>query len=137
MYNNVLVNSKNHIDSCFNLYGKQIDRCINDSLYDSIPRLTDDVLQSIQHQISYIKTIPVLPNGDKYMQSCIAYYESLSSIAKAYNRYTILNDEIVTCEQIDSIKVVINTSEKAVKTAVNNLISEQKEFAQVSKIKLN
>lgn len=135
-YNNLLVDSKHEVDSCFTDYNKKINQLITDSLYIFIPEASNSVVKYVNDKIIYINSISTPTKGEYLKKAIINYYQAISSVAESYSGYSILSDKMAKTEQIDSTRLNIAGKEENAKTTLQMLISCQKEFAKNADIKL-
>lgn len=136
IYNNLLVDSKHEVDSCFMDYNKKINKLLSDSLYISIPEVSNNIVKHINDKIIYINSISTPTEAEYLKKAIINYYQAISSVAESYSGYSILSDKMAKIEQVDSIRLNITAKEGNAKIALQTLVSCQKEFAKNADIKL-
>lgn len=135
-FNDILVESKNSIDSCFVSYNKDIVRILNDSLYQTIPDPSKALETRVDNEIIKVQNLKCPVYGDSLKANMLSYYRSIINLSNSYNGYTLLSSDSLSIEQLDSIKTNISMAEDDMTKALSLLMLSQKEFAKKANIKL-
>jgi hypothetical protein len=134
--NDILVSLKEQADEDFASMNRFLNIAIEEKEYSVIDYLTSTAIDSITVRIGLLRQLDVPPFTERFKETTIHYAQSLIDVSKAYKSYSLLSDSLMTVQQLDSVREMIQKAECAVDSMQTVLIGAQRDFAREKNIKL-
>ncbi|MDR2956038.1 MAG: hypothetical protein LBV43_13260 [Prevotella sp.] len=135
-FNDALVKANTVISEVSSNYDSELSDAINSEAFDKISTLTDSALVKIKAEIETVKNLDAPKGGEKFKETAIKTYESLSTLVETGKKFSTLTAESSE-EQFDGINKEYTAKMEEYSKVFQELVDVQMEYAKEAGYKVN